>query len=142
MFPDLPQKVKSGLLRLLWSTDPFKAKWAILAKAYSVIRDQHAGQVSLDTFLNLNGPFIGIITQADYLRVMGLEVVVGADKKYSLVHVAQTPGFDQSDVTTNVSVDDVVGHCYQAGYVAGHTAPTGAGLAMAVSAQNVVQGEI
>ena len=140
MFPDLSQKVKSGLLRLLWNSDPFKAKWAILAKAYSIVRDKHCGQVSLDTFLALNGRVIGIMEPADYLRVMGVQLVAGPDKQLSLVKSPEGIGLNQCDMTTNLSVDDIVNHCYQVGYVTGDPAgdshsKQGAALAMAVSAQ-------
>ena len=140
MFPDLSQKVKSGLLRLLWNSDPFKAKWAILAKAYSTVRDKHTGKVSLDTFLALNGPFIGIVKPADYLKVMGVQLVAGADKQFSLVKAPQGAGPSQCDMTTMLSVDDIVDHCYQMGYVARDLSDNdrshqGVGVAMAVSAQ-------
>ena len=142
MFPDLSQKVKSGLLRLLWNSDPFKAKWAILAKAYSIVRDKHCGQVSLDTFLALNGRVIGIVEPSDYLKVMGVQLAAGPDKQLSLVKAPEGTGFNQCDMTTNLSVDDIVNHCYQVGYVTrdlagdGHS-KQGAALAMAVSAQPI-----
>ncbi|EGE78810.2 hypothetical protein RJZ56_002893 [Blastomyces dermatitidis] len=138
-FPDLSQKIKSGLLRLLWTSDPFKAKWAILAKAYSIIRDSHAGQVNLESFLALNGPLIGIVGPSDYLRVMGLQLAVSMDKQFSVIKNNHHVGPTQGDLTTNLSVDDIVTHCYQTGYVAGVLSPDnsnhGVGVAMAVAAQ-------
>ncbi|OAX78437.1 hypothetical protein ACJ72_07256 [Emergomyces africanus] len=136
-FPDLSQKIKSGLLRLLWTSDPFKAKWAILAKAYSIIRDSHAGQVNLESFLALNGPLIGIVGPNDYLRVMGLQLAVTMDKQFSVNKTNHHAGPTQADLTTNLSVDDIVSHCYQAGYVAGvlprNNNNRGIGVAMAVA---------
>nr|ABO87596.1 alpha box protein [Histoplasma capsulatum] len=138
-FPDLSQKIKSGLLRLLWTSDPFKAKWAILAKAYSIIRDSHAGQVNLESFLELNGPLIGIVAPSDYLRVMGLKLAVSMDKQFSVIKTNHHVGPTQGDLTTNLSVDDIVTHCYQTGYVVGVLTPRnnnhGVGVAMAVTAQ-------
>ncbi|KAK2804546.1 hypothetical protein FQN51_001747 [Onygenales sp. PD_10] len=139
-FPELSQKIKSGVLRLLWNSDPFKAKWAILAKAYSIVRDNHAGQVSLESFLALNGPLIGIVAPSDYLRVMGLQLVVNMDKQYSVIETNHNIGPTQDDLTTNLSVNDIVDHCYQTGYVAGVLPANiigsqGVGVAMAVSAQ-------
>ncbi|ODH51262.1 hypothetical protein GX48_02691 [Paracoccidioides brasiliensis] len=139
VFPDLSQKIKSGLLRHLWTSDPFKAKWAILAKAYSIIRDSHAGQVNLESFLTLNGPLIGIVGPKDYLRVMGLQLDVNMDKQFSVMKTNPLIGPTQGDLTTNLSVDDLVAHCYQVGYVAGAIYPNngnqGVGVAMAVAAQ-------
>ncbi|OJD18683.1 hypothetical protein AJ78_01298 [Emergomyces pasteurianus Ep9510] len=136
-FPDLSQKIKSGLLRLLWTSDPFKAKWAILAKAYSIIRDSHSGEVNLESFLALNGPLIGIVGPNDYLRVMGLQLAINMDKQFSVIKTNHHAGPTQADLTTNLSVDDIVTHCYQAGYVAGVLPPNnnnhGIGVAMAVA---------
>ncbi|PGH26681.1 hypothetical protein AJ80_01627 [Polytolypa hystricis UAMH7299] len=139
-FPDLSQKVKSGLLRRLWSSDPFKAKWAILAKAYSTVRDDHTSKVTLESFLALNGPFIGIVAPGDYLGIMGLQLIVDNDKQFDIVQVNHQAGPTPEDLTTNLSVDDIIDHCYQTGYVNGigsskGSDKQGAGLAMAVSAQ-------
>ncbi|KAF3482311.1 alpha-box mating type protein [Arthroderma uncinatum] len=139
-FPDLSQKVKSGLLRTLWGSDPFKAKWAIVAKAYSVIRDKHIGQVTLESFLTLIVPFIGIVSVANYLNAMGLQVVSTEDKQFSLLKTNPNAHINPIDLTTNLSVDDVVHYCYQAGYVSGvHLENTAgnqvAAVSMAVSAQ-------
>jgi hypothetical protein len=57
---DIPQISKSGFLRVLRENDPFKAKWTILAKAYSLVRDDNLGRVGLDTFMSVCGPFIEI----------------------------------------------------------------------------------
>ncbi|EFR02523.1 alpha-box mating type protein [Nannizzia gypsea CBS 118893] len=140
-FPDLSQKVKSGLLRLLWSSDPFKAKWAIVAKAYSVIRDKHIGQVTLESFLALIGPFIGLVSVASYLDTMGLQVVSTENKQFSLIKSNPNAHINPMDLTTNLSVDDVVHYCYQIGYVAGihldsASQNQGAAVSMAVSAQS------
>ncbi|KAI1910784.1 hypothetical protein LOZ39_003445 [Ophidiomyces ophidiicola] len=139
-FPDLSQKVKSGLIRFLWNSDPFKGKWAILAKAYSVIRDKHSEQVSLESFLALNGPFIGIVPAADYLAIMGLKLVEGSDKQYSIATTSHQANVNPLDLITNLSSDDIVDYCYQTGYVQGIVPGKDkyskeAALAMAVAAQ-------
>ncbi|PGG98886.1 hypothetical protein AJ79_08762 [Helicocarpus griseus UAMH5409] len=122
-FPGLSQKIKSGVLRLLWTSDPFKAKWAILARAYSIIRDSHFDQVELESFLALIVPLIGIIAPSDYLRVMGLQLVVDMDKQFSITKTDHNIELTQEDLTTNLSVDDIVAHCYQSGYVTGIFSP-------------------
>jgi hypothetical protein len=69
------QKVKSKILTVLWKADPFEAKWSILAKSYSILRgDRDKEEVSLDKFLELCAPLIGVIPPEIYLSVMGWEL--------------------------------------------------------------------
>lgn len=116
MFPDLTQKARSGILKFLWSNDSFKAKWAILAKAYSIIRDDHDGEVTLEQFLSLNAPFIRIIEPVRYLEMMGWELSVDEEQQYTMAKVKAVTPID-TEVATNYSVDDVVKHCYDVGLV-------------------------
>ena len=118
MFPDLTQKAKSGILRFLWQNDPFKAKWAILAKAYSKIRDEHSGSkdVTLESFLNLNAGYIGILNPSVYLQAMGWELTVDEEQQYTMARVSHTTT-NETDVSTNYSVNDIVNRCYDTGYV-------------------------
>lgn len=118
MFPEITQKAKSGILRFLWQNDPFKAKWAILAKAYSKIRDEHSGArgVCLETFLNLNAGYIGILEPSLYLEKMGWELTVDENHQYTMARVSHET-INESDVSTNFSVSDIVNHCYDTGYV-------------------------
>ncbi|KAA8645453.1 uncharacterized protein ATNIH1004_006872 [Aspergillus tanneri] len=92
IFPELTQKAKSGILRFLWQNDPFKAKWAILAKAYSIIRDDH------DT------------------DAMGWQLTVDDQQQYTMARVSLTTT-NEADTSTNYSVDDIVNNCYATGYV-------------------------
>ncbi|KAI5295688.1 hypothetical protein KEM52_000536 [Ascosphaera acerosa] len=140
IFPNLSQKVKSGLLREIWKSDPFKAKWTILAKAYSRLRDSHTDQVSLDSFLLLSGPLIGIIPPDDYLKTMGLRLSKGRENRYSMSVHQTDDSLSQSELTTNLSVDDIVAYCYDSGYVSGRAPQAETdmhkiGVAMAVTAQ-------
>jgi hypothetical protein len=129
MFPKLPQKSKSGLLRILWNNDPFKAKWAILAKAYSTLRDDHGPQICVRSFMSLCGPFIGVIPPADYLATMHWNVNVSGSGDITLQHDSiGNNWFDQALSTTSISAPDVVAYCYEVGYVKlgsnGMTPPT------------------
>lgn len=112
-----------------------------MAKAYSVIRDKHIGQVTLESFLALIGPFIGLVSVAKYLDTMGLQVVSTEDKQFSLIKANPNAQINPMDLTTNLSVDDIVHYCYQIGYVSGIHADSasenqGAAVSMAVSAQS------
>lgn len=115
MFPEMTQKTKSGLIKDLWQADPYKGKWAILAKAYSILRDDHRNEVSLDTFLELTVPFIGLIQPEDYLKIMGCRLVK-TDDQYNIEQISPARP-DLSDSTTLLSVGDVLQHCYENGYV-------------------------
>lgn len=116
MFSDMTQKSKSGIIKFLWQHDPFKAKWAILAKSYSIIRDKHGSDVSLDTFLNLTVPFIGLIEPPDYLDTMGWQIAMDDDHQYNVVRNTSVEP-DVSNTATNYSVADVVNYCYETDYV-------------------------
>ncbi|KAL3454043.1 mating-type protein MAT alpha 1-domain-containing protein [Aspergillus insuetus] len=116
IFPDLTQKAKSGILRFLWQNDPFKAKWTILAKAYSIIRDDYDAEVSLDTFLALNAELIGILDPVRYLDAMGWDLTDNGQQQYTMARV-KNPVANDAELSTNCSVDDIIKHCYETGYV-------------------------
>ncbi|KAE8351484.1 mating-type protein MAT alpha 1-domain-containing protein [Aspergillus coremiiformis] len=139
MFPDLTQKAKSGILRFLWQNDPFKAKWAILAKAYSIIRDDHDSDVCLESFLRLNAKLIGIIGPSRYLEVMGWQLDVDDQQQYTIARVKATTT-NEAEISTNYSVNDIVKHCYATGYVSeekrkSKTSHSGSAAVMAFAAQ-------
>lgn len=108
------------MLRFLWKSDPFKAKWAVLAKAYSIVRDDNPGKgVTLESFLALNSQFIGIVAPADYLNAMGLQLIDDGEGNYSLAGGSPASNLNAAHATTNHSVDDIVSRCYDTGYVTG-----------------------
>ncbi|PYI17164.1 hypothetical protein BO99DRAFT_464175 [Aspergillus violaceofuscus CBS 115571] len=127
MFPEITQKAKSGILRFLWQNDPFKAKWTIIAKAYSIIRDTHENEntVALETFLNLNSGMIGIVQPDRYLDVMGWQLAVDEQQQYTMTKV-KLPTTTEDQLSTNYSVDDIIKHCYDTGYVTGGNRNNGA----------------
>ena len=113
------QKEISGFLRKMWKVDPFQAKWAILAKAYSIIRD-HKGKAfaPLDLFLSLTCPHIGIITANEYLPRLGWSLVVEDGCKVLCRTSAPSPAsFDDSLKTTNLSVQDIINYCHENKFV-------------------------
>ena len=121
MFTSLQQKDISGFLTHLWHADPFKAKWTILAKAYSVIRDDKGkGNAPLDSFLALNVPHIGIIPPTKYLDMLGWKFSINENNEIALIRDSSTTitTFDQDLLTTNLSVADIIQHCYDSGYIA------------------------
>ena len=121
MFTSLQQKEISGCLTYLWQTDPFKAKWSILAKAYSLIRDSIGKEKApLDSYLAINGPFIGIVPPEQYLEMLGWKIVAGEDggKLLRRDFDVDFDSLNQDLLTSNVSVNDIIEYTYATGYIA------------------------
>lgn len=75
LFPDVQQKTASGFLTTLWHKDPFRNKWALVAKVYSFVRDEVGkDRVSLAYFLSLACPTMSIIEPVAYLNTLGWHV--------------------------------------------------------------------
>ncbi|KAI9885669.1 MAG: hypothetical protein M1823_002538 [Watsoniomyces obsoletus] len=124
IFSDLQQKEISGLLTRLWHADPFKAKWTILAKAYSVIRDSYGKAGSpLDLFLTINAPFLGIIAPERYLAALGWEVSVADDHcVLERQYIPEMNTFGVGIVGTDKTVHDVLQHSCDQGYLPANAA--------------------
>ena len=118
IFLTFQQKEISGFLTILWQNDPFKAKWSILAKSYSLIRDsQGKANAPLEKFLTINGPFIGVIEPAQYLEALSWEIAV--DKDGQTVMRRYGNSIDEQLFITNVSVNDVIRNSFDQGYFTG-----------------------
>jgi len=108
-------------LTALWKADPFQAKWAILAKGFSEIRDvKGKSDALLPEFLSINAPLLRIIEPKRYLMALGWNLTLDAEAQMVL---RREPSFDAASVgtdllTTNVSVAEVIENCYQHGYIA------------------------
>lgn len=103
----------------MWQADPFKAKWSILAKAYSLIRDNQ-GKVDspLDQFLAINGPVIGIIEPEHYLQAMSWEIVVDGHGQHVMRKMENS--IDEHLFINNVSVNDIILNSSDQGYFTGN----------------------
>ncbi|KAI9670776.1 MAG: hypothetical protein M1817_003887 [Caeruleum heppii] len=120
IFSSLQQKDISGFLTFLWQSDPFKAKWTILAKAYSVIRDIRGKHIApLDIFLAISAPFVGIIPPPTYLDLLGWEISVGLCGQRALTRrfTPHMEDFDECTRSTQHSVHDVIQHSYEEGFI-------------------------
>lgn len=99
----------------MWQSDPFKAKWSILAKSYSLIRDsQGKDKTPLDQFLAITGPLIGIIMPGHYLQAMGWEIATN-DTGHTVMHRIDRI-LDERLFLTNLSVNDLIRHCANQGF--------------------------
>jgi len=111
IFANLQQKNASGHLTKLWKDDPFKAKWTILARAYSRIRDEVGkARAPLDRFLALACPVMGIIAAEEYLTKMNWCVEVAQDGTLSL-HQTSSPfsaGFEHRIMHSSMTDSDVI----------------------------------
>ena len=102
----------------MWQADPFKAKWTILAKAYSTIRDVQGKTFSpLDQFLAINTPLLSIIEPHEYLDALGWNVIAEADGHIAIQR--EDRHFDADTICTNISVNGVIENCYMQGYYMG-----------------------
>lgn len=72
LFPEAQQKVASGHLTNLWGLEPFRNKWALIAKVYSFARDEVGkSNISLGGFLAVCCPIMNIISPDVYLATLG-----------------------------------------------------------------------
>ncbi|KAM3533877.1 hypothetical protein MY4038_002867 [Beauveria bassiana] len=75
LFPESQQKAASGFLTTLWSKDPFRNRWAMIAKVYSFVRDEMGkAKAPLSSFLMAACPAMDILPPDEYLRVLGWAV--------------------------------------------------------------------
>nr|BAC67541.2 MAT1-1-1 [Cordyceps tenuipes] len=72
LFPESQQKAASGFLTTLWSKDPYRNRWAMIAKVYSFVRDEMGKtRAPLSSFLMAACPAMDILPPDEYLRVLG-----------------------------------------------------------------------
>nr|APB08864.1 mating type protein [Neofusicoccum vitifusiforme]APB08865.1 mating type protein [Neofusicoccum vitifusiforme] len=118
IFDKYQQKNRSGFVRTLWEVEMTKAKWTILAKAYSNIRDEVGTEnAPMDKFLNIACPHIGIVARDTYLHTFGWELI--SDESGSRLARRSVPdpaSFPQGFLTTNVSTEDMIGFVRASGY--------------------------
>jgi len=112
-------------VKRLWQHDPFKSKWAVVARAYSAIRDLVGKpNAPLCAFLEMVVPQIGIIGVDMYLNEMGWLVAV-VDGSVGLQR-ASSSGPLSLDTSPIMSDKDVIHFCGVGGYIS----PQNAALAI------------
>ncbi|RDA91435.1 hypothetical protein CP533_6284 [Ophiocordyceps camponoti-saundersi (nom. inval.)] len=75
IFRDAQQKTASGFLTTLWHQDPFKNRWALVAKVYSFVRDEIGkDNIALAHFLSLACPPMKLPKPSVYLNLFGWTV--------------------------------------------------------------------
>jgi hypothetical protein len=106
--------MKSGLIRSLWEQDHWKHFWAIAGKAYSELRDNHMGEITLESFLKNVIGFLGVIPADQYLETMGWTLATDTEGRTHLVKTSSGDG-QNMPLRSNPSVQDIVNHCYDIG---------------------------
>ncbi|KAJ5738331.1 Mating type protein [Penicillium malachiteum] len=110
LFPGLQQKDKSMLISTIWKNDLFKAQWAVLAKAYTHLRDHFTLQdQTLSTFIQVTKGLFNFPTPERYLVHIGWKVYPGNDGGIRLMHIPERLTFRLPNNT--VSVNDVLFFC-------------------------------
>ena len=104
-------------MTFLWQQEPFQGKWAILAKAYSMVRDAEGKEnAPLDQFLAICAPFVNVVLPGSYLRTYGFEVGIG-NEGHTVLRRRVRPNIQGIGSNSNVGVQDVIRHCYNQGYI-------------------------
>ncbi|KAH0497176.1 hypothetical protein TgHK011_004505 [Trichoderma gracile] len=118
LFPEVQQKTASGFLTTLWNKDPYRNKWALIAKVYSFVRDQLGrDKVSLSYFLNVSCPIMRITEPSIYLSSFGWSVEddAGSPRLFQAdgASIAQPMDSDDHPNTEN----DLLSAIIQVGYL-------------------------
>lgn len=142
IFKALQQKNTSSLLKTMWDRDPFKAKWSIIARAYTSIRNQVGKtNASIDIFFDIVCPRMGIISVEDYLIWMRWTIETSRDGTI-LLHQDSLPDlrtFPPEFINGNLTEKDVVRLCAFHNYLTGNDAIAIAGQNTAPSASSFRQ---
>ncbi|KAF2691513.1 MAT1-1-1 [Lentithecium fluviatile CBS 122367] len=118
-FKPWPMKTLSGPMGTLWDSDPNKAYWSLMAKAWSTIRDQVGkDNAPLDHFFRIVCPYLNIPSPETYLQHLGWNFHVNRD---GLPTISRDPSYNMSpsdarDETVALSVEDIISYCQSMGY--------------------------
>nr|CAA06844.1 alpha-1 domain protein [Pyrenopeziza brassicae] len=119
LFPHLQQKEASIYLTALWKRDPFKAKWTIIAAAYSKIRNTVGKpRAPLDRYLNIVCPQMGMIGVEAYLELLSWSCTQNADGLlFTQTTSPDLQALGQHILHSSMTEKDVVLFCGYAGYI-------------------------
>nr|AJW31369.1 mating-type protein MAT1-1-1 [Clarireedia homoeocarpa] len=125
---NLQQKDASPIIAVLWARDIFKSKWAILARAFTLIRDAGVSG-TVEAFLRIACPYIGIIPIDQYLSSMNwvFEIREQTETGQSTAVLRQTfapdiNSFPSHIARTNLTDLDIINFCATRGLLPTATA--------------------
>ena len=104
----------------IWTAEPQQHIWALVAKAYTYVRDNHTVHTPLDKFLAVVTPSLPLVPSVNYLAEMGWEVTTEVTGERNMARAVNWNAQDHAAKyprQTNKSVTDLVGICYQSGLV-------------------------
>jgi hypothetical protein len=127
LFVGSQQKEISSWLRAVWNSDLFHAKWTLLARTYSIIRDISGRErTPVDRFLQLAGQHIGVIPPESYMDVMGITIISQSDGSRSVSQslLNNHDVFSKYSSAESPSISSLLQFCFEIGYIS----PDGGGF--------------
>jgi len=111
LIKDLPQKVRSPMLAMLWKNDADHGLWELLSAAFSYVRDNHSEDgVSLEQFLGVATQVVPIVPADQYLARTGWTRVGD-----TLHRIEVFP--KEGPKATNVSCAGLARYCFRQGLI-------------------------
>ncbi|KAF2867182.1 mating-type protein MAT alpha 1-domain-containing protein [Massariosphaeria phaeospora] len=123
----IPMKMLSNPMGVLWEADPNKPLWSLMAKAWSTMRDQVGKRrAPLDEFLRLICPHLKIPAPEMYLECLGWKLVINGEGAPT-VSREFTPDPNSEDAedaeaaANGLSVGDIINYVRSTGYAQGYS---------------------
>ncbi|KAF2260600.1 hypothetical protein CC78DRAFT_589508, partial [Lojkania enalia] len=118
-FKPWPMKKLSNPIGVMWDKDPNKPLWSLLAKAWSIIRDQIGKEKApLHQFFRIICPHLSMPPPETYLERRGWEFVINADGAPGLIRdpTLTSESLDDGVAATALSIEDIISYCQSMGY--------------------------
>ncbi|KAL9055862.1 MAG: hypothetical protein Q9162_003288 [Coniocarpon cinnabarinum] len=109
-FKDMHQREVSGFMQKLWQNDLFEAKWSIIAKAWTDLRDDEGFPImKVRDFCDFACPKMGILKPEDYLAALGWTLIESVEgKKLEKIFEPELSNFQEDIRVSNVSSVELV----------------------------------
>ena len=102
----------------MWAAEPRKTLFALLAQAYTDIRDNHLENVQLDKFLASTVHRLPVIPADKYLSKMGWDLALDTAGQATITRSTKFNAdavLSEYPAHTDKSSGDLVNHCYEVG---------------------------
>jgi Mating-type protein MAT alpha 1 HMG-box len=113
----IPQKDKSAALRKLWeAAEPYHPVFAVIGKAYSIIRDKVGkDKAPLNGYLALVGKALGLVEPCNVLDAFGFESLTALEG--TQFYQTRDPNLFRHQVINPVGCDEILRLCAANGYL-------------------------
>lgn len=116
-FKPWPMKKLSGVLATMWDVEPNKAIWTLLAKAWSLIRDQIGKErAPLDVFFKIMCPAMSLPSADTYLELYGWSLKVKPDGEPYVSRDFIPEALPELPSNPTMSIGDIIRYCHGLGY--------------------------